>query len=64
MASKPINKKQLERGTKEEMEHSETIKKYMKKGVSVKEVARSIARDHIKIDPNAYKENKTKKKKK
>ncbi len=55
MPSKKINKKQLEKGAKVEMEHAETIKKYMKKGVSVKTVARAIASDHLTWDNEYYK---------
>jgi hypothetical protein len=56
MANK-VNKKELDKGAKVEMEHAETIKKYMRKGVSVKTVARSIARDHLsKESPDYYKE--------
>lgn len=51
-----MNKKELERGTRIEMEHAQTIKKFMKKGVSVKTVARSIAKDHLEESPNYYKQ--------
>lgn len=49
-----MNKKQLERGTRVEMEHAQTVKKFMRKGVSVKTVARSIAKDHLEESPDYY----------
>lgn len=49
-----MNKKELAKGTKVEMEHAETIKKFMKKGVSVKTVAREIARDHLEQEGSDY----------
>ena len=49
-----MNKKQLERGIRVEMEHAQTIKKFMKKGVSVKVVAKHIAKDHLEESPNYY----------
>ncbi len=52
--ARKINKTQLDKGAKVELEHAETIKKYMKKGVSVKSVAREIARDHLKESPTYY----------
>ena len=51
-----INKKELSKGTKVEMEHAATIKKFMKKGVSVKTVAKHIAKDHLSESPIYYKE--------
>ncbi len=51
-----MNKKELERGTRVEMEHAKTIKKYMRKGVSVKSVARSIAKDHLEESSDYYKQ--------
>ncbi|MES2486815.1 MAG: DUF5661 family protein [Bacteroidota bacterium] len=51
-----MNKRELERGTKVEMEHAATIKKYMRPGVSIKEVAKSIAADHLKESPTYYKQ--------
>lgn len=51
-----ISKKQLDRGTKVEMEHANTIKKFMKNGVSVKRVARQIAKDHLMESPSYYNE--------
>lgn len=51
-----MNKKQLEKGTRVEMEHAQTVKKYMRKGVSVKTVARAIAKDHLEESPDYYKQ--------
>lgn len=51
-----MNKKQLERGTRVEMEHAQTVKKYMRKGVSVKTVARAIAMDHLSESKDYYKQ--------
>ena len=56
MAGKKINKKELDKGTKVEMEHAETIKKFMKKGVSIKTVAKHIAKDHLEESPDYYKQ--------
>lgn len=50
-----ISKQQLDKGAKIELEHANTIKKHLKKGVSVKTVARSIARDHLKECKDYYK---------
>lgn len=50
-----MNKRELIRGTKVEMEHADTIKKYLKKGTSVKTVAMNIAKDHLKESPDYYK---------
>ena len=49
-----MNKRQLAKGTKVEMEHAATIKKFMKKGVSVKLVAKHIAKDHLEESPDYY----------
>jgi len=49
-----MNKKELAKGTKVEMEHAQTIKKFMKKGVSVKIVAKHIAKDHLEESPDYY----------
>ena len=49
-----MNKKELAKGAKVEMEHAETIKKFMKKGVSVKTVAKHIAKDHLEESPTYY----------
>lgn len=51
-----MNKRELAKGTKVEMEHANTIKKFMKKGVSVKTVAKHIAKDHLEESPRYYKE--------
>ena len=51
-----MNKRELAKGTKVEMEHAATIKKFMKKGVSVKKVAESIAADHLSESKNYYKQ--------
>lgn len=50
-----INKKQLDKGAKIELSEHPGLKKYLKKGVSLKTVARSIAREHIILDPKSYK---------
>ena len=49
-----MNKKELAKGTKVEMEHAQTIKKFMKKGVSLKIVAKHIAKDHLEESPDYY----------
>ena len=54
MALNKVNKKELEKGAKIEMEHAATIKKFMRKGVSVKTVARSIANDHLSKESPKY----------
>ena len=51
-----MNKRELAKGTKVEMEHAATIKKFMKKGVSVKKVAESIASDHLSESKDYYKQ--------
>ena len=45
---------ELKMGTETEMEHAETIKKFKRKDISVKEVAKMIAKDHIKEHPKYY----------
>lgn len=45
---------ELEKGVKTEMEHKQTIEKFKKEGVSDKQVAQSIAIDHLKEDPHYY----------
>ncbi len=45
---------ELEKGIKTEMEHKDTIEKFKRKGVSDRQVATSIAKDHLKEDPNYY----------
>lgn len=54
--NKGYTKRDLEKGTKMEYEHAQTIKKYMKKGTPVKAVAKSIARDHLEEHPGYYRE--------
>jgi hypothetical protein len=46
---------EVSKGTRHEMEHKETIDKFKRAGVSTKEVAKSIAKDHLKEDKNYYK---------
>jgi hypothetical protein len=50
-----ISKLALSEGTKHELEHTDTIAKFKKQGVSEKEIARQIALDHLKENPNYYK---------
>ena len=45
----------VKQGTEIEMEHAKTIAEFKKQGVSLKEVARKIAKDHLKENPNYYK---------
>jgi hypothetical protein len=45
----------IRQGTEIEMEHAQTIEQYKKSGISVKEVAQKIAKDHLKENPNYYK---------
>lgn len=45
---------ELEKGIKAEYEHAKTIAKFKREGVSVRDVARSIAEDHLKEDPHYY----------
>jgi hypothetical protein len=49
-----FKKQELKRGTEHEMEHIDTIRKFKKKGVSDKEVAEAIAKDHLEEDENYY----------
>jgi predicted acetyltransferase len=51
---KKYSESAIEKGTEIEMEHAETIKKFMRDGVSVKEVARAIAIDHLEESPTYY----------
>ena len=44
----------LEKGTEHEMEHIDTIRDFKKKGVSDREVAEAIAKDHLEEDENYY----------
>jgi hypothetical protein len=46
--------KELKRGTEHEMEHIDTIREFKKKGVSDREVAEAIAKDHLEEDENYY----------
>lgn len=46
---------EVERGTKIEMEHSDTINEIKRKDISTKDVARKIAKDHLKEDKDYYK---------
>ena len=50
-----ISKLAITEGTKHELEHRDTIAKFKKQGVSEKEIARQIALDHLKENPNYYK---------
>lgn len=50
-----ISKLAITEGTKHELEHRDTIAKFKKQGISDKEVARKIALDHLKENPNYYK---------
>lgn len=50
-----VSVSELKKGTAMEMEHEDTIKKYAKEGVPLKVVARDIATDHLKENPNYYK---------
>ena len=45
----------VRQGTEIEMEHAKTIAEFKNQGVSLKEVARKIAKDHLKENPNYYK---------
>ena len=45
----------VKQGTEIEMEHAKTIAEFKKQGISLKEVARKIAKDHLKENPNYYK---------
>jgi hypothetical protein len=49
-----FKKQELKRGTEHEMEHVDSIKKFKKKGVSDKEIAEAIAKDHLEEDENYY----------
>lgn len=50
-----ISKLALAEGTKHELEHSKTISKFKKQGVSENQIAKQIALDHLKENPNYYK---------
>ena len=45
----------VRQGTEIEMEHAKTIAEFKKQGITLKEVARKIAKDHLKENPNYYK---------
>lgn len=47
---------ELKLGTKMEMEHADTINDFKKEGISTKEVATAIAKDHLKENPRYYTE--------
>lgn len=49
-----ISLKAINEGTRIEMEHKDTIKKIKKGNISLESVARSIAKDHLKENPNYY----------
>lgn len=49
-----FKKQELKRGTEHEMEHIDTIKDFKKEGVSDKDVAKSIAQDHLDENENYY----------
>ena len=51
---KGFKKDQLKKGTEHEMEHIDTIRGFKKKGVSDREVAEAIAKDHLEEDENYY----------
>jgi hypothetical protein len=51
---KGFKKEQLKKGTEHEMEHIDTIRDFKKKGVSDREVAEAIAKDHLEEDENYY----------
>lgn len=45
---------QIKLGTKHEMEHADTINKFKRNDISTRNVAKAIATDHIKENPNYY----------
>ena len=45
---------ELQKGIKAEMEHKDTIENFKKHGISDRQVAESIAKDHLKEDPQYY----------
>ena len=49
-----FKKQQLKKGTEHELEHSDTIEKFKKEGVSDRQVAAQIAKDHLEEDENYY----------
>jgi hypothetical protein len=50
-----MNNKILMEGAKIEREHSKSLKKFLKPGVKIADVAKAIANDHLKEDINYYK---------
>ena len=51
---KKYSESDIEKGADIEMEHAVTIKKFMRNGVTVREVARAIAIDHLEESPTYY----------
>ena len=52
---KKYSESDIERGAKIELEeHKKTLMKYVKEGVGLMDVARQIAIDHFKENPNSY----------
>jgi hypothetical protein len=49
-----FKKQQLKKGTEHELEHADTIAKFKKEGVSDRQVAEQIAKDHLEEDENYY----------
>jgi hypothetical protein len=49
-----FKKQQLKKGTEHELEHADTIEKFKKEGVSDRQVAAQIAKDHLEEDENYY----------
>lgn len=54
LMEKKYSESDIKKGIDIEMEHAETIKKFMRDGVTVKEVARAIAIDHLEESPTYY----------
>ena len=54
MMEKKYSESDIEKGADIEMEHAVTIKKFMRNGVTVREVARAIAIDHLEESPTYY----------
>ena len=54
MMEKKYSESDIEKGADIEMEHDVTIKKFMRNGVTVREVARAIAIDHLEESPTYY----------
>ena len=49
-----FKKQQLKKGTEHELEHTDTIEKFKTRGVSNRQVAEQIAKDHLEEDENYY----------